>query len=313
MFENIYKKVGRKIYSHYSLRKWMPMKMYLQCYWRERLPECGELNLRNPQTVAEKQQWIKIHDHKDIYTTLADKYRSKEWLGQKFGYEHIIKNIMSYEKASDINIEELPAQFVLKCNHDSGSVYICKDKNTGIFYDKHMDALSFNDIQRKLDEGLHKDYYYEKREWCYKNIKPCIFAEEYLVRRDGSMPDDFKLVFINGKFEYVYVSYDREGINDRCIYDAKWDRLPFVWGDAHSFEEGINTSKVPKPVSFDEMLRIGEEISKLYRFVRVDFYDVDGKAFIGEITQFHTAGFARYNPKEYDMYYGKKIDINKKI
>lgn len=312
-FDLLYNKFGRVLYSHPRLRKYMPAKMYLQCYWRERMPECGELDFNNPVTVSEKQQWIKIHDHKRLYTILADKFESKKWLEKKFGREYVIPSIKSYKNANDIDIEELPSKFVLKCNHDSGSVFICKDKTSGYLFDKHMNRFSIDEVRRQLNSGLKKKYYIEKREWCYKHIKPIIFAEEYLERQDGTMPDDFKLVFIDGQFEFVYVSYDREGVNDRCIYDINWNRLPFVWGDSHSFEKGINTSNVPKPESFDMMLEFGAEIAKYYRFVRVDFYDVDGRLYFGEITQFHTAGFARFCPDSFDEYYGKKINLSKKI
>lgn len=307
------KDIGRFLYSFSRIRKWMPMRMYLQCYWRERLPECGELDLDNPKTVAEKQQWIKIHDHKKVYTVLADKYRSKKWLEGKFGAQYVVKALKKYNQSKEINLEELPRSFVLKCNHDSGNVFICKDKQSGLFYDKHMNAITFEEVKRKLDEGLKSNYYILRREWCYKHIKPCIFAEEYLVKKDGKLPNDYKLVFINGHFEFVYVSFDREGVDDRCIYDINWNRLPFVWGDSHSFEEGINTSDVPRPDSFEKMLEFGKEISALYRLVRVDFFDVDGQLYFGEITQFHTAGFARFSPSYYDEFYGNKIDLKRVI
>lgn len=313
MIKRLFDKFFKVLYSHKVTKKWLPSSIYLPIYWKERMPVWKSLDIQNPSALSEKQQWIKVHDHKQLYTLLADKNRSKFWLGERFGYSHIVENYACYKLSDSINLNNLPNQFVLKCNHDSGTVFICRDKSSGVFYDKHMQEFSFGDVKRRLDDALHVNYYYEKREWCYKNIKPCIIAEKLLVRKDGSLPNDYKLLFLDGVFQFVYVSFDREGVDDRCIFDREWRRLPFIWGDSHSFKDGINTSVVPKPLSFDEMLEYGSEIAKYYRCVRVDFFDVDGSLYFGEITQFHTAGFARFSPEEYDLIYGNKIDLKRQI
>ena len=37
-----------------------------------------KLNLEKPEAYTEKLQWLKIYDHKDIYTTMVDKYEAKK-------------------------------------------------------------------------------------------------------------------------------------------------------------------------------------------------------------------------------------------
>ena len=126
---------------------------------------------------------------------------------------------------------------------------------------------------------------------------------------DNKVPNDYKLHFINGKLEFVYVSFDRFGINDRCTFDKDWNRLPFVWIPASSFRAGINTADVPKPESFELMKEFGSKIAKDIPYVRVDFFDVDGHLYFGEITLYHGSGYDKFFPDSYDEYYGNKLII----
>ena len=282
-------------------------KYALKQQWKNR--KGTKLNLRHPERLSEKLQWLKLYDRKPIYTTFVDKYRAKIWLAENFGEDHIIPTLFVYQNANEINFEDLPTSFALKCNHDSGSVFLCHDKSKGIFLDKHMHKYNFDEVKQKLNDGLRHNYWRNAIEWPYKNVKPCIICEKLMVQKDGTLPNDYKLFFINGHFEFAYVSFDREGVNDRCTYDENWKRLPFVYVEEWTYNEKINTSDVPKPTSFDDMLEYGSKIAKYFKFVRVDFYDVDGKMYFGEITPFHSGGSAVFFPDEYDLVYGKKLQL----
>ncbi len=137
-----------------------------------------KLNLGNPVTFNEKLQWLKLHDRNSLYTTLVDKYRVKLWVAERIGEEHVTKTYAMWENAEDIDIDDLPERFVLKTNHDCGGVAICSDRNT---FD--LDAA-----KKKLAKHLKTNYYWRTREWPYKNVKPCVFAEEYLDPAEGQ-PD----------------------------------------------------------------------------------------------------------------------------
>jgi len=263
----------------------------------------------NPRSLNEKMMWLKLNDRKPLYTTLVDKVEVKKWIQEKFGSEMIIPTIKVYSKADDINLDELPEEFVIKCNHDSGTVFICKDKANEVFVDKHMHRQSFDYIKKYLNKQLKHSFYKDAREWPYKNVVPKIIVEKLITCKNGSLPNDYKLFFINDEFQFVYVSYDRAGVNDRCIYDENWNRLPFVWVKPYDYREGINSSDVVKPESFKEMIEFGKAVAKPFKCVRVDLYDVDGKMYFGEITPFHSAGYARFYPKEYDYIYGDKIRL----
>ena len=307
MYDTPKLKIVNRLCNIPALRNWIPDQPYLEWQWAHGGGQPFDWN--NPQTVNQKMQWLKLHDHNPLHTTFVDKYRAKIWLTEQFGPKHVIKTLSVYNHSSEIDLDKLPKSFVLKCNHDCGSVYLCFDKQSGEFYDKHMHVLSFEEVCRRLDAALKINCYYEAREWPYKHVKPCIFAEELLLQKDGTMPNDYKVFFIGEEPQFVYVSYDRQGADDRCTYDINWKRLPFVWVGLSVYNDKINTSDVPRPESLDDMLKYGAEVAKYFKCVRMDFFDVDGKMYFGEITPFHSGGYSKFYPAEYDLIYGQKIKL----
>ena len=283
----------------------MPDRFYLEV--QGRISMGYKFDIGHPSTLAEKIAWMKLNCRDDLYTTLVDKNLVKRWLQEKFGDDFIIPTLAVWNHASEINLDILPDQFVLKCNHDSGSVYICHDKHRGVFYDKYMRPNDFSNVRLSLDKGLKHNFYYDNREWPYKNVKPCIIGEPLMTQKDGSIPNDYKLFYINGEFQFTYVSFDREGVNDRCTYDANWNRLPFVYVD--HYKDNMNTSEVLCPKSYETMIDFGRQIAQYFKFVRVDMYDIDGKMYFGEVTPFHSAGYAKFYPKEFEAIYAKKLKL----
>lgn len=261
-----------------------------------------ELDLDNPITLNEKMQWLKLNDHKPIYSTLADKFAVRKWVADRFGEEYLVPLLFETTNYKDIRIENIPDEHcIVKANHDNAHYKIIRDKT----------KIDYKELRENCRFWLSLNYYREIKEWQYKNIKPRrILIEKLLETKDGKIPNDYKLHFINGKLEFVYVSFDREGVNDRCIYDADWQRLPFIWIPANTYREGMNKSDVPCPASFAKMKEFGAEIAKDFKYVRVDFYDVDGKLFFGEITLHHGSGLDHFYPQEYDEFYGKKLVLD---
>lgn len=277
----------------------MSDSFYLKTQWR--LFRGEKLNLDDPRTLNEKLHWLKLHDRKPIYTTLVDKVAVKEWVAKKYGLDIVIPTVAIFDSVDDIDLSKLPEKFILKCNHDSGSYAICDAKS----------SFDLDAAKRKLQLGLQTDFYYEGREWPYKNIaKRVVLCEKLLETKSGGIPNDYKLHFINGDLKFVYVSYDRQGVNDRCVYSPDWERLPFVWVNRCNYHDGMNTAVVPKPTSFERMLEIGADIAKMFKYVRVDFYDVDGKLYFGEITMFHGGGYDEFFPAKYDLIYGEMLKLD---
>lgn len=262
--------------------------IYFFCFWKK-------LNLDNPKTYNEKLQWLKINDRKDIYTTMVDKYEVKKYVSNIIGEEYIIPTLGVWDNFDDIDFSLLPDKFVLKCTHDSGGLVICRDK-------KKFDIKKARD---KINKTLKRNYYYLGREWPYKNVKPRIIAEEYIVDKNNEL-NDYKYFCFSGHPKMLFIASDR-GIDTRFdFYDMNFRHLPFINGHPNS-DKVIN-----RPVNFNKMRELASILSRDIPQVRVDFYDVDGKIYFGEMTFFHFSGFVPFEPGKWDKKIGEWLVLPKK-
>lgn len=270
-------------------------KLYVKLKYLKKFDK--KLNLKNPQTFNEKMQWLKLYDRKDIYTTMVDKYEAKEYVGKIIGMEHIIPTLGIYDNFDDIDFDKLPKQFVMKCTHDSGGLVIVKDKS----------KLNIEEARKKINKSLKTNYYLTGREWPYKNIKPRIIIEKFMYRSGGKGVIDYKFQMMNGKLRYCYVCTDRDkGKVKFTHYDANKKFMDLIQkGYLNDPENG----KLPK--TYDEMLKYAKILSKDIPSIRVDFYDIDGKIYFGELTFFDSAGFLEFEPREWDYKFGQMLDLSK--
>ena len=201
-----------------------------------------ELDLEHPKTFNEKLQWLKLYDRKPIYTTLVDKYRAKQWIADKIGEQYMIPTLAVYHSVDEIDLEPLPDKFVLKCNHDSGSVVICKDKFT----------FDLGAAKEKLGKALKENYYWDSREWPYKHVKRCIIAEKYMEDEAGNDIVDYKMMSFNGKVKCSFTCTNRrsgEGLHV-TFYDTEWKKMPF------ERNYPAEVKPVEKPASYEQMVEI---------------------------------------------------------
>lgn len=274
--------------------KMLPDSLYLKLLYKTMTGK--KLNLKNPQTFNEKLQWLKLHDRKSIYTTMADKYLAKEYVGKIIGKEHIIPTLGVWESFDDINFDSLPEQFVLKCTHDSGGLVICKDRRT----------FNLSEAKHKIETSLKRNYYYNGREWPYKNIKPQIIAEKYMQEGGSDELMDYKLMCFHGKVKAAFVCTGR-GTNKGLhitFYTAEWNRMPFE--EIHYPSEKTD---IDKPKSYEEMIELAERLSENIPFVRVDFYEVNQKVFFGELTFYTGGGMEEFTPQEWEYKFGEYISL----
>ena len=267
-------------------------KTFLKLKYRLNISK--ELNLKCPKTFNEKLQWLKLYDRKDIYTTMVDKNDVKKYVSDIIGSKYIIPTIGLYDKFEDINFDSLPKQFVIKCTHDSGGLIICKDKN----------KLNIKQARKKIKRSLKKNYYYFGREWPYKNLKPKIIVEKYMEDENDSSMHDYKIHCFNGKAKYILVCTDREEELKETFFDIEWNISPFKRPN-HEIDKNIK-----KPSGLSSMIQLAEKLSKNIPFLRVDFYQINGKIYFGELTFFPAAGFAKFEPEEWDEKLGKLIDLS---
>lgn len=253
-----------------------------------------ELDLENPRTFNEKLQWLKLHDHNPLYTTLVDKYAVKKYVADKIGEQYIIPTLGVWEHFDEIDFDKLPNQFVLKCTHDSGSVVVVTDKEK---FDKQA-------AKEKLENGLRYNYYYYSYEWVYKNVKPRIIAESFMVDESGFELKDYKVFNFNGIPKVIQVDYDRFIKHKRNIYDTNWQYLDM------SIEYPTDKEhKIPKPRILKEMLACARKLSEGLPHIRTDFYVIGNELYFGEITFYHGAGFEKFLPEEYGNVFGEWIKL----
>ena len=252
------------------------------------------LNLKNPKGFNEKIQWLKFNYQHPLIVMCADKYRMREYVNS-LGLDFILPKIYGvWQDSSEINWDSLPNKFVIKCNHGCCYNVICTDKN----------ALDFQEASSQLTKWLASDYSFIACELHYSKIKPLIFCEEFLEDENKVLPDDYKIYCFNGEPKVVLVCSEREPNKldiRREFYDLNWNVLDI--GDKP------NEKKTKRPDCLDDMINYARKIASSFPFVRVDFYEINSKPVLGELTFTPGAGFAKFHSEEGDRYLGDLITL----
>ncbi len=283
-------KVKRKIRNYFfKKKKFDNDKDYLVALGKARLGY--KMDLDNPKTFNEKLNWYKLNYRNDLMVKCADKYDVKDYVRSK-GLDYIlVKDYGVYDKIEDINLNNLPNEFVAKNTGDSGGVVICKDKS--VFFEKAKEKL----------KGISKDYSNYNKEWPYHFIKNRIIVEEIIDTDDGHSPKDFKIFCFNGEPKFLFVASERDTNVKFDFYDTNWNYIKVAQGHEHA------KNPIKKPEKLDEMLEIARKLSKDFPHVRVDLYYEKGKIYFGELTFFHFSGLTPFWPKKYDYIFGEYFDI----
>lgn len=251
------------------------------------------LDLKHPKTFNEKIQWMKLYDRNPLYTQLVDKNLVKEWVADKIGKQYVIPTLAVYSSEEEIDFDKLPNQFVLKCNHDSGSVIVCRNK----------EQIDKDEVKRHFRERLAYDCSAVCGEWAYRNVPRMIIAEQFMEDKSGEALMDYKWFCFNGIPKIMYMCRDKGEHPTTDFFDMEFNRLPIRIQDPPS-------EVCPdKPVLFDEMKRLAGVLSKGLPEVRVDFYVVNGQIYFGEMTFYHLGGMTQIKPYEWNVKMGEMIHL----
>lgn len=279
-----------------GLLNWMPDEIYLKLLYKS---ETGlKLHLDEPKSFSEKLQWLKLHDRRQEFVTLVDKYAVKDHVGKIIGKQYIIPTLGVWDNAEDIDFDRLPDQFVLKCNHDSGGIVICKSKS----------ELNEKAAVKKLTTHLKRNPYCFGREWPYKMVQRKIIAEQFLEDETKDLTD-YKFYCFNGVPTYCQVIKDRRTRESIDFYDMDWKLQPFTGfhTPGKPFPHGTPTKK---PERLSEMIGIAEKLSIGVPFSRIDLYYVNKSVYFGEFTLFPKSGLGVFEPDEWNYTLGKMLDIS---
>lgn len=274
------------------LMRYIPDQTYLQIYYFLQFKKLCDF--RNPATYNEKLNWMKINNRDSLYTKLVDKYEIKEYVSKVIGGGYIIPTLGVWEHFDDINIDMLPKQFVLKCTHDSEGLVIVKDKSI-------MDKKA---AREKIETALKHNFYYVGREWPYKNVHPRIIAEQYMEDHIDKELRDYKFFCFDGIPKIMYIASNRNsGHVNFDFYDMEFNHLDIIQKYPNASEP------LRKPECFEEMIYLAKKLSNGFPHVRVDFYEVDGKVYFGELTFFSMSGLTPFKPAKWDYIMGEWLKL----
>jgi hypothetical protein len=275
-----------------NLLRFIPDEPYLKMvFW---IKTGKKLNLKNPKTFCDKLNWLKLHDFKPEFTRLADKIAVRDHIKELLGEDICLPLLGVWEHYDDIDFDTLPDKFVMKCNHDSGSVKIIRDKSS-------MDHAAL----REFFEGrLKLNPFVLGREYPYKDIKPRILVEKFMTSNTGRDIRDYKFLCFDGIPRYMFVISDRSTDCRSDFYDMDFNRLPIV--DTYPMSD----EPMEKPVFFDEMVELVTKLAQGLRTVRIDLYEIDGKIYFGEYTFYDGGGFWPKEPEEWEYRMGDLIRID---
>lgn len=250
----------------------------------------------NPKSFNEKIFWMKLNYHNPLVTKCCDKFRVKEYVKEKIGEGFTVPVIGSWNSAESIDFDSLPDQFVLKVNWSSGYNIIVKDKKTA----------DIRKIKKQIEFWMQpqQNSYYQAFNWGYKDMRPIVYAEEYIEQLDGQLYD-YKFYCCDGKAKFLFIATDRFKKNlTYDFYDIEFNRMDFKYGGREHALQAID-----KPLFYEDMIRYAEKLSAPFPFVRIDFYETSNKLYVGEMTFYSGGGILPFDPPEWDYKLGECINI----
>lgn len=284
-------------FSRSKLSHGMSDKAYLSYMYKVAFGK--KPNLEEPKTFNEKLQWLKLYNRNPEYSKLVDKCDVKPYIADSIGEQYVIPTLGVWDRFEEIDFDALPNQFVLKCTHDSGSVVICRDKST----------FDVEKARERLTAKLKNDLFWHGREWPYKNLKPRILAEQYMEDEKTAELRDYKFFCFDGEVKALFIATDRQKEGEEVKFD--FFDPDFQWMPV---KQGHPNAKVhpEKPMCFEEMKELAAKLSVGMPHVRVDFYEVNGRVYFGELTFFHFCGLVPFCPEEWDTTFGSWIRLPEK-
>lgn len=303
----------KALHKYYSYR-WLAARIHKFIVWFNPKNEMRRTyykvyhqfpDLDNPQNLIEKIFWMQLHTDTSMWTRCADKYAMREFVKECGFEDYLPQNYGKWENVDDIDFSLLPNEFVLKTNNGCGTVLIVRDK----------DSINEKATLKKLQQWLNVPFGWAGAELHYTRIKPCIIAEELLHEdsEDGKEATrsltDYKIWCFSGKPECILVVHDRsERVNYTLdMYNTQWERIPnsLKLNKHHAEDDEI----LPKPSCLNQMMEMAAKLSSPFVEVRVDFYVIKGKPYVGELT--FTSGYGNYTDSFYE-YLGSKIQLPQK-
>ena len=256
-------------------------------------------DFENPRSFNEKIQWLKLNYRDPLLTKCSDKLEVRKYIREKIGESYLVELLDVYDRVGQIDLEKLPDKFALRINHGSGQNLICRDKS----------KLDWTGARNELREWIKpkSNHYYYSYEWGYKGIRPRIVCEKHLEDLEGGVAGDFRLYCFNGRAKIILVCSDVLTDIKVDYFDLEWNKLP-IRGAYQNIGKGVK-----KPERFDLLVELAEKLARPFPFVRVDFLEVGGEVYFGEMTFYPGNGTVPFSPMEWDHTLGDMLVLPRAV
>ena len=242
-------------------------------------------NESNLLTIQDKLNYLLIHESPENKTEIVDKIKLRKYSKKILGKDICAPIIKVFNNVEEINLDELPDKFVLKCNHGSNMNIFCEDKS----------KFDLPKAKRKLKEWMNFNYGLFSFEYQYLNVKRKVFAEKFLDKEIIN----YKFSCFNGKPKFIRVKGNINGTNLYNIYNLNWTQA-----NIELYKENyILTNRFERPVNLKKMIDYSKLLSSEFCFCRVDFYEIKGILYLGEITFTPFNAHMKYKTKEMEIQY----------
>jgi hypothetical protein len=251
-------------------------------------------NLLSVKNYNDKLQWLKLFDQEPLKVICSDKLLVRCYVKSK-SFDNILPKVLDFaQRPSEINWNLLPEKFVVKTNHDSGTVILVKTKC----------SLDIASIVSRLNASLNRTYGVQTGEWNYQFISPCVLVEEFLESFDHEPISDYKFHCVHGCVKFVQYIYERDGRRNELIAMPNGDVTCLHL--SHELAHGRSADFL-LPCDWDAMIQIASILSAPFKYVRVDLYFVNGRIYFGEMTFFPMWGCYKSPHLEY---FGSCLDFD---
>lgn len=282
--------------AYWSMKLWLTRSRTDEEHVRIEFREAfgRELDLSNPRTFSEKLQYLKLYDQTPLHAQCADKIRVRDYIRSKVPEDALIPALLITYDVADITPERIAApRFVIKPNHDSGSVQFCHDRNT----------FDWASCRRKLARALRRDFWMIGRELQYRDIRRGLIVEEMLISESCELRD-YKFYCFGGEPKFLQIDVDRFSGHRRDLFDLEWRKMDVQYSIPNS---NLN---IPRPDTLPLMIEYAHRLAEPFKFVRVDFFSVNSRVYVGEITFHPYSGFRGFTPESFDAALGDMIKLN---
>lgn len=240
---------------------------------------------RRPCTFSEKVNWRILYDRREVLAFTCDKLRVKEEARQ-LGMD-TPDTLWSGTDLRDAADLPLPQHWVLKPNHRTALVHF----GSGPMSQQEAARLA------SMTEGwLHDFLGRELGEWAYSAARQMLFIEEAVRDRDAH-PLDYRVYTFGGRVGCIQVD-DTFSSHTRRFYTPMWEPLDVR-------QRVALAEPIDAPAGLHTMIGWAKEFGKRFDFMRVDFYDVDGRVLLGELTPYPCGGLVPFEPTSFDAELGR--------